>query len=70
MPADFQPRNVDGEVGEFICLPPAEVAERIAAGEFTVEAGLVTLDFLLRHQAIASPDPQVRAALEGCRVRP
>jgi 8-oxo-dGTP pyrophosphatase MutT (NUDIX family) len=70
VPADFRPRNVDGEVSEFLCLPAAEVAERIAGGEFTVEAGLVTLDFLLRHQAIASPDPQVRAALDRCRVRP
>ncbi len=70
VPADFRPRNVDGEVGEFLCLPQAEVVERIASGEFTVEAGLVTLDFLLRHQAIELPDPQVRAALEGSRVRP
>jgi 8-oxo-dGTP pyrophosphatase MutT (NUDIX family) len=70
VPADFRPRNVDGEVAEFLCVSPAEVAERIAGGELTVEAGLLTLDFLLRHQAIESPDPQVRAALEGCRVRP
>ena len=39
-------------------------------GEFTVEAGLVTLDFLVRHQLIASPDPDIRAALDRCRVRP
>jgi 8-oxo-dGTP pyrophosphatase MutT (NUDIX family) len=70
VPADFRPRNVDGEVAEFLCVSPAEVAERIADGEFTVEAGLLTLDFLLRHHAIASPDPQVCAALDRCRVRP
>lgn len=70
VPADFRPRNVDGEVSEFLCLLPVEVADRIANGEFTVEAGLVTLDFLLRHQVIASPDPQVRAALDRCRVGP
>ena len=69
VPADFRPRSVDGEVSEFLCLAPAEVADRIANGEFTVEAGIVTLDFLLRHEAIA-PDPQVRAALDRCRVRP
>ena len=67
--ADFQPRNLDGEVGEFMCLPATETADRIANGEFTVEAGLVTLDFLLRQGAIA-PDGQVRAALDRCRVRP
>lgn len=69
VPADFRPRSVDGEVSEFLCLAPAEVADRIANGEFTVEAGLVTLDFLVRHGAIAS-DPQLRAALDRCRVRP
>jgi 8-oxo-dGTP pyrophosphatase MutT (NUDIX family) len=70
VPADFRPRNVDGEVSEFMCLLPAGVADCIANGEFTVEAGLVTLDALLRHQAIARPDPQVRAALDRCRVGP
>lgn len=68
MPANFRPRNVDGEVGEFMLLSAAEVAARVGNGEFTVEAGLVTLDFLLRHGVIA--DPQVRAALDQSRVRP
>ena len=67
--ADFRPRNVDGEVAEFLCLSPAEVSDRIANGEFTVDAGLVTLDFLLRHGAIAS-DEKLRAELDQCRVRP
>jgi 8-oxo-dGTP pyrophosphatase MutT (NUDIX family) len=70
VPADFRPRSVDGEVSEFLCLEPAEIAERIGNGEFTAEAGLVTLDFLVRHQWIAAPDPQVGAALDRCRVRP
>ena len=70
VPADFRPRNVDGEVGEFLCLAPADVADRIANGEFTVEAGLVTLDFLVRQQLIAPPDAQFRAALDRCQVRP
>ena len=69
VPADFQPRKVDGEVSEFMLLEAAKTADRIASGEFTVEAGLVTLDFLLRTQAIAL-DPAVRAALDRCRVRP
>ena len=69
VPADFRPRSVDGEVSEFLRLAPAEVADRIENGEFTVEAGLVTLDFLVRHEAIA-PDPQLRAALDRCRVGP
>lgn len=69
LPADFRPRNVDGEVGEFRLLEAGVVADRIANGEFTIEAGLVTLDFLLRHGAITA-DAQLRAALDQCRVRP
>ena len=67
--AEFRPRNVDGEASEFILLSAAETADRIANGEFTVEAGLVTLDFLLRHEAIRA-DAGLRAALDRCRVRP
>jgi len=69
VPADFRPRNVDGEVGEFMLLSAAETSDRIANGEFTVEAGLVTLDLLLRHGALAA-DRHVRDALDRCRVRP
>lgn len=69
VPADFLPRNVDAEVGEFMLLNAAETADRVANGEFTVEAGLVTLDFLLRHGALAA-DSRVRDALDRCRVRP
>ena len=64
---DFMPRNIDGEVSEFMRLDSTAVLERIAQGELTVEAGLVALDFLLRHRAIASPDPGIRAALDRCR---
>ena len=67
--ADFRPRNVDGEVAEFHCLAASEVADRIANGEFTVDAGLLTLDFLARNGAIAFT-PELLAALDQCRVRP
>ncbi len=69
LPADFRPRNVDGEVGEFMLLSAAETADRIASGEFTVEAGLVTVEFLLRRAALA-PDPALALALDRCRLRP
>jgi len=64
---DFTPRNIDGEVGEFMRVDSSAVLERIAQGELTVEAGLVALGFLLRHRAIAMPDPRIRAALDRCR---
>jgi len=70
LPADFHPRNVDGEVGEFLRLRAAEVAERIANGEFSVEAGLLTLEWLLRRQAIECEDPLLAEAVEQCRLRP
>lgn len=41
LPADFTPRNTDGEVGEFLCLSPAAVLERIATGEFSPDAACV-----------------------------
>ena len=69
LPAGFRPSNVDGEVSEFMLLSAAETADRIAGGEFTVEAGLVTLDFLARRRAIAL-DPEAAAALGRCKVGP
>lgn len=38
LPDGCVPVNQDGEVSEFLCLPPAEVMARIAHGEFTVDA--------------------------------
>jgi 8-oxo-dGTP pyrophosphatase MutT (NUDIX family) len=46
---DERPQNQDGEVESFTCLPVAEAIEAAAAGEMTVDAALVTLDFALRH---------------------
>jgi len=45
---DFEPANHDGEVAEFRLCPPPEVMGLIAAGELTVDASLVALDFLFR----------------------
>lgn len=38
VPDTMQPQNRDGEVAEFLCLSPHEVMQRIARGEFTVDA--------------------------------
>jgi hypothetical protein len=52
LPADFVPRNQDGEVAEFLCVGiPEAIAqvERIAThGEFAADAALVLLDHLIR----------------------
>jgi 8-oxo-dGTP pyrophosphatase MutT (NUDIX family) len=63
LPEDVVPANQDGEVAELHRLPVAEAIERAAAGEMTVDATLVTLDFALRHRLLpdAKASPLARA---------
>ena len=58
VPDEFTPANQDGEVAEIRCLPVEEVMRNILAGEFTLEAGTVTIDGLLRLGAVLPEDPQ------------
>lgn len=41
LPAHFMPSNQDGEVAEFLALEPTALRARLAAGEFSPDAGLV-----------------------------
>ncbi|MGF6758492.1 DUF4743 domain-containing protein [Paraburkholderia sp. GAS42] len=52
LPADFAPRNQDGEVGEHRLARIDEVARWIEEGTMTVDASLATLDCLLRRRWI------------------
>ncbi|MBB5400119.1 NUDIX hydrolase [Paraburkholderia youngii] len=52
LPADFAPRNQDGEVGEHRLARVDEVARWIEEGALTVDASLATLDCLLRRRWI------------------
>jgi 8-oxo-dGTP pyrophosphatase MutT (NUDIX family) len=52
LPADFAPRNQDGEVGEHRLSRIDEVARWIEEGALTVDASLATLDCLLRRRWI------------------
>ncbi len=52
LPADFAPRNQDGEVGEHRLARIDEVARWIEEGAMTVDASLATLDVLLRRRWI------------------
>ncbi|AVZ79519.1 NUDIX hydrolase [Zoogloeaceae bacteirum Par-f-2] len=47
LPADFAPRNTDGEVDGFMLLDRAELAGRILADEFTTDAAAVAATWLL-----------------------
>ncbi len=50
LPADFMPRNTDGEVGEFLLLPIEDVMQRVReADDFKLNCNLVVMDFLIRH---------------------
>ena len=67
LPADFTPRNTDGEVSEFLSLDAAALHERIARGEMSVEAGLVAADFALRHGMLQDEDGKIGVAIDACR---
>ena len=56
--ADFKPVNQDGEVSEIRLLPVEEVIQAILAGDFTLDAGTVMVDALLRLGAVLPEDSQ------------
>ncbi|HEX4943868.1 MAG TPA: DUF4743 domain-containing protein [Usitatibacteraceae bacterium] len=58
LPEDFRPQNQDGEVARLYCLSIPETIQAILAGEFTLDAGAVTVDALLRNGVLAPEDPQ------------
>jgi 8-oxo-dGTP pyrophosphatase MutT (NUDIX family) len=58
VPPDFKPVNQDGEVSEIRLAPVEEVIQDILAGEFTLDAGAVMVDGLLRLGAVLPEDPQ------------
>jgi 8-oxo-dGTP pyrophosphatase MutT (NUDIX family) len=58
LPEGFRPVGRDGEVESFACLPLEAVEAALAAGEFTVEAGLATRESIDRRRAPASRAPR------------
>jgi len=53
----FVPVNQDGEVAALHCLPAAEVVEAILSGEFTLDAGAVMVESLIRNGIMQPEDP-------------
>lgn len=50
LPADFVPKNHDGEIADFRLLPLSEVERLLAeTNDFKFNVGLVIIDFLIRH---------------------
>ena len=59
MPADFVPKNRDGEIVEFELMPATAVLERIrTTSDFKFDVNLVILDFALRHGILRPDDPE------------
>lgn len=58
LPPDFKPANQDGEVSEIRRYPLEEVIANILAGDFTLDAGAVMIDGLLRLGAVLPEDAQ------------
>jgi 8-oxo-dGTP pyrophosphatase MutT (NUDIX family) len=58
LPEDFRPQNQDGEVARLYCFTIPETIEAILSGEFSLDAGAVTVDALLRNGVFEPEDPQ------------
>jgi 8-oxo-dGTP pyrophosphatase MutT (NUDIX family) len=57
VPADFVPRNTDGEIAEFSLMPAREVIDRVRSGDdFKFNVNLVIIDFALRHGLLRPDD--------------
>ena len=67
LPAEFEPANRDGEVAQFLRIAPAELIDLIAARQFTVDAGLVAIDFLARRGCLPR-QPEVERQLALLRA--
>jgi 8-oxo-dGTP pyrophosphatase MutT (NUDIX family) len=59
LPADFEPKNGDGEIVHFALMPAAAVVERVrTSDDFKFNVNLVILDFALRHGLVDIEDPE------------
>jgi 8-oxo-dGTP pyrophosphatase MutT (NUDIX family) len=58
LPEDFKPANQDGEVSEIRLMPVEDVLQNLLTGDFTLDAGAVMIDGLLRLGAVLPEDPQ------------
>jgi hypothetical protein len=69
LPADFRPRNTDGEIAEFMLWPIETVLDRLRdSDDFKVNVTLVIIDFAIRHGVITPDDePAYESLLTGLR---
>lgn len=68
LPADFQPRNTDGEIEEFDLWPAARVMQTVReTGEFLPSGNLAMIDFFIRHGLLTPDEPDYLEILKGLR---
>lgn len=68
LPRDFQPRNTDGEVAEFMLLPvTAMMAQLRTTDDFMYDIALAKIDLLIRHGLIGPSEPDYLALVAGLR---
>ncbi len=66
MPADFEPRNHDGEVERFELWPLEQVAETVRETDrYKFNCNLVVIDFLIRHGYLTPDTPDYVAIVRG-----
>jgi 8-oxo-dGTP pyrophosphatase MutT (NUDIX family) len=66
VPADFVPKNRDGEFVDFALMPAAAVLDRIrATADFKFNVNLIILDFALRHGILRPDDPEYLEVATG-----
>ena len=65
-PANFMPRNGDGEIVDFDLMPAERVIDRIRrTNDFKFNVNLVILDFALRHGLLGVEDPEYLDVASG-----
>jgi len=69
LPADFQPRNTDGEIEEFYLWPIEQVKERMrTTDDFKFNVAPVNIDFLVRRGYLSPEEPGYVDMVEGLRL--
>ena len=70
LPADFTPKNSDGEIVRFELMPADEVIERVRkTGDFKFNVNLVILDFAMRHGLLRSMTRNTLTSRPACTAR-
>jgi 8-oxo-dGTP pyrophosphatase MutT (NUDIX family) len=66
MPNDFEPRNTDGEIVEFMLMEAREALARARdTDDFKFNVNLILIDFALRHGLVTPEEPEYLALLAG-----